>query len=429
MRRPRMWFGWRALALAVGVSLLAWGMGTSASQAQMHHGGHHGGHDTTVTTGQPGTTTTTRPLQPGEQTTAVQYGPYNIQAAPPADPGQPHSHVHSGNQFAFNVQKPCTNCFITGMRARLVGADRTTEVGHGNRGLQLHHMVLFNQDPARQDATCYLGVPFPLGLMFGQRFFASGDERTPSIMPPGYGYYQGNSSWNLIWDLASASTTPETVYYEVKFTWIPAAQATGFKNVEPIWFDIAQCGFSTFNVPAGRSQRSWTWTVNRPGAILGVGGHVHDGGINLEVRNDSTGRVICDSRAGYGETPLYVDDHGGQHLSSMSTCGGQATYNPADVVTNGQRITITSYYDMPQAVDDQMGISIAYIGEPSAGGGGGTGGGCVTATNAQHVQAGRATQWLVWAWARGSNASLGSTWATTSLREGPTGTWTMVTAC
>jgi hypothetical protein len=70
------------------------------------------------------------------------------------------------------------------------------------------------------------------------------------------------------------------------------------------------------------------------------------------------------------------------------------------------------------------------------GGGGGTtssstpggGGQCISATNSQHVQAGRATTFLVFAWANGSNDYLGLTWATTSLRQSGTG-WEMVTAC
>jgi hypothetical protein len=45
------------------------------------------------------------------------------------------------------------------------------------------------------------------------------------------------------------------------------------------------------------------------------------------------------------------------------------------------------------------------------------------------VTAGRATSWLIFAWAKGSNAYLGTTFTTTSLREGPAGTWTMVNAC
>jgi spore coat protein CotH len=54
---------------------------------------------------------------------------------------------------------------------------------------------------------------------------------------------------------------------------------------------------------------------------------------------------------------------------------------------------------------------------------------CVTATNAEHVSAGRATVFLLWVWARGSNAYIGLTWDSTSLREAPAATWTRVTSC
>lgn len=86
-----------------------------------------------------------------------------------------------------------------------------------------------------------------------------------------------------------------------------------------------------------------------------------------------------------------------------------------------------------------MGIVMGFVGEACSGlgcdpgpGPGPTGtqpggpGACQTAANSAHVQAGRATSWLIFAWAKGSNNYLGSMFATTSLREGPTGTWTRV---
>lgn len=54
---------------------------------------------------------------------------------------------------------------------------------------------------------------------------------------------------------------------------------------------------------------------------------------------------------------------------------------------------------------------------------------CVEATNAEHATAERATQFLIFVWARGSSEYLGLSWATTSLQEGPAGTWTMVESC
>jgi hypothetical protein len=57
------------------------------------------------------------------------------------------------------------------------------------------------------------------------------------------------------------------------------------------------------------------------------------------------------------------------------------------------------------------------------------GGQCFTATNSAHVAAGRATSWLVFTWANGSNTYLGATWATTSLRQTAPNTWQMVASC
>lgn len=64
------------------------------------------------------------------------------------------------------------------------------------------------------------------------------------------------------------------------------------------------------------------------------------------------------------------------------------------------------------------------------GGGGGGGGGdeCVTAANSAHVTAGRATSFLVFAWAVGSSDFLGLTSATTSLRRSGT-SWELVDTC
>jgi hypothetical protein len=53
---------------------------------------------------------------------------------------------------------------------------------------------------------------------------------------------------------------------------------------------------------------------------------------------------------------------------------------------------------------------------------------CVTATNSAHVDAGRATSFFIFAFARGSGDYLGLTFSTTSLRGSGT-TWEMVDSC
>jgi hypothetical protein len=54
---------------------------------------------------------------------------------------------------------------------------------------------------------------------------------------------------------------------------------------------------------------------------------------------------------------------------------------------------------------------------------------CVEATNTEHAEAERAYEFLIFAFARGSFDFLGLSWSTTSLQEGPSGTWTEVESC
>jgi glucose/arabinose dehydrogenase len=54
---------------------------------------------------------------------------------------------------------------------------------------------------------------------------------------------------------------------------------------------------------------------------------------------------------------------------------------------------------------------------------------CVTATNSAHVTAGRANRFVVWVWAVGSDAYIGTVSRTTSLRETAPGIWELVDAC
>jgi hypothetical protein len=437
----------RAVALLVGVVISAWGVGTVSAQ---EHNDDHGGGETTTTMGHDDdhggggeTTTTTAPGPtepsdpdnwvgtPGQQTTEISYGPFNI---PALQAGQ--DHASTGNQFRFGIQKPCNNCYITGIQASLSNTDGSP--ANPSTGSMLHHMVLANTDWDKTDATCEVGLPFPLGLMFGDRFFASGDERTLIGFPPGYGYRVGTGGWNLIYELASMVEQQKSVNIDMTYTWVPAT--TPMSEIRPVWMDVAQCGFSTYNVPAGPTTNQWSWTANAAGGVVAIGGHQHRGGVNIETINETTGETLWDSVANYGETPEYIGHHGAE-ISSMTSYIAPSGAENRGMVSVGDRVTIRSHYNAEQPETGVMGIVMMFLAEPGAGGGGGgtpttqPGGGgggsgaCETATNSAHVQAGRATSWLIFAWAEGSNNYLGSTFATTSLREDPAGTWSMVDSC
>jgi Stress up-regulated Nod 19 len=273
------------------------------------------------------------PAHAATYTKVVRYGPFTIPATTYAGPGMIH------NKLMFAVRRPCTDCFITSFKPDLVypdGARATMDTG-----AMLHHAVFTSQ--FRSDATC-AGTWLGLG---GERFFASGDERTAIAFPTGYGYrVRWYDSWNLLVDLMNHATAAKTVYLQVTYRYRPSWESV--ERLKPVWLDIDQCGDSEYTIPAGFSDAHWNWTVNVPGNVVAAIGHVHGHGIAVEATSGD--RSICRSVA----TADATDPH---HIMSMSTCTG----NPLAHVSQGAVVTLHSEYQSPHAADDVMGIMLMYV--------------------------------------------------------------------
>jgi hypothetical protein len=194
------------------------------------------------------------------------------------------------NQLRFAVARPCLDCYITSFTPDLVYADGTRATM--DTGAMLHHFVLTSQ--FNRDATC--GSTW-LGLA-GERFFASGDERTAIAFEPGYGYrVRWYDSWNLLVDLMNHSTNAITVYVQVTYTYRPSWESV--KRLKPVWLDIDQCGDSEYSIPGGvLAYNYWDWSVNVPGMVIAALGHVHGHGVAVEAANQNQGGAsICRSTA------------------------------------------------------------------------------------------------------------------------------------
>lgn len=270
-------------------------------------------------------------------TKTVRYGPYTIPAGTMTDPGMVH------NRLRLGVARPCTDCYITSFKPDLVYADGTR--ADMNSGPMLHHAVLTSQ--WRPDATCSNAW---LGLA-GERFFASGDERTNIAFPPGYGYrVRWYDSWNLLVDLMNHATTSKTVYFQVTVTYRPWWESV--KLLKPVWLDIDQCGDSEYAIPAGFSDMHWDWKVNVPGKVVAVIGHLHGHGIAVEATNESRGGAsICRSTATLDPTDVHS-------VLAMSTCTGDPSLA---TISTGQTVRLHSEYNSAHAANDVMGIMLGYI--------------------------------------------------------------------
>jgi hypothetical protein len=262
--------------------------------------------------------------------------PFHLPAASGGTPGQIHN-------VQITIPAPCTNCAITDMVPELVDLSGNP-VGLSD-GLVLHHFVILN--PGKPDVTC--------GVFPGDRFFASGNERTHVHFPTGYGYVNNNGSWSMIVHLVNLRDTPSTgkdVFIEV--LWRYRTDLNSVQPVTPVWLDVGGlCSASEYPAPVGYSDTHVSWTSTLTGRVVGASGHVHDidyddpncvthcasngGGISVTAEvvggnaNDYfgplpqpshsglTGATLCRSVAYYG-TPYGITRMLG-HLDTMSLCG------------------------------------------------------------------------------------------------------------
>ena len=279
------------------------------------------------------------PIPDGE-VTEVRYGPF---ALGPAGAG---GDTDLGNVVLPNVPKPCDDCFILAAEPDLIYADGTS--ANLDTGVMLHHAVFFN--PSRTDTTCGDDEFF---RNLGERFLASGNERTQRRFPPGFGYHLGTGPVNAVFHVMNHSAEPKTVYFRYKVTWLPGS-TEGIRPVTPVWLDMANCRTSEYSVPAGPSSSHWTWKSSITGRIIWTAGHVHDGGVRTTLTNATSGRHLCTAWAGYGTKPAYMGT-----IESMSTCAWDAL----GTVREGETLDLESVYNASEAADDVMGIMVAYVWE------------------------------------------------------------------
>jgi len=352
---------------------------------------------------------------PNSKSVKLRYGPFTVPA-----PKTAGGEGMLWNNPSASVEKPCSKCLILGMNAGLEypeGGDANTDTM-----MWLHHMVLFAVGTGAWDATCTsFGLPHMIvgaSVQSSERIFSSGNERTIAFFNPPAGKGAAEKKvgypviaadrFGLITDLMNMNPASKSVYMTMYYDYVEDNMAD-WDHVKPVWFDVAQCGTSEIGGGTAGSNfkiSALPWTANFDGEVLAIGGHIHDGGINVDVL--ANGKVACTSKAIYGtneEAKVRADiikaggippatfggkeggahadmgkmsgHSGGQHIIAMTVCGEATDANgspnsPLNVktVSKGQTWTLNAYYDYKQhqgmknnygGMDNVMGISIMFV--------------------------------------------------------------------
>jgi hypothetical protein len=263
-------------------------------------------------------------------TQTFRYGPFTL------GPGQEIQGSPSSG-----MPRPAGAFGLKGAKFNLVYEDGSPGSVHD---LHLHHIVMTTS--ARQDQLCPGRA---------ERFIGTGMERTPIQIWGPYTYLVGaNDQWGSIYHLmneTAAGTPAKKVYIEYTLDYQPGANATNSRPVDAYFQDVTGCGGSTYQVPGDGGpgsvhSKSRSWTAPRDGIAVFSGGHLHEGGIDITLKDGTTGSEYCKGVATYHENP--------RHLAAINGC---VLHHQ---VTAGHAFTVTSRYDNSQPYADVMGIVLAY---------------------------------------------------------------------
>jgi hypothetical protein len=251
---------------------------------------------------------------------------------------------------------PNVDGYVVGMSAEVVDA-----AGNPVRiqDVMLHHVVFAKLGVP--DYTCsgiedYSGMPAPFQA---ERFYAEGEERFSLALPTGHGYpNRGQDLWGLLYMLMNHHPHAMTVHIRYRVRYVTGEALTA---VKPVWLDIKNCRADpVFNVagtgPRGSAvARTADFRMPESGRFVAAGGHLHGGGLSLDVASTSCGSIFT-SYPTWGlvfPRPI-LHEPGPMEMTGFAEPEGRG-------VRAGDTVRLTARYDNSRPHVRVMGIMILYF--------------------------------------------------------------------
>ena len=217
----------------------------------------------------------------------------------------------------------------------------------------LHHVAFWNT--ARADFLC----PNKQEHIFG-----AGGEMNDWPALPGFGYrvHRGDRiRVTTMFHNPTAESYP-SAWLVVRMEY-QSLGGTPLKSVYPAWFDVKKSGDSDFPVASSGMTLQADMPVNFSGRLLGVGGHLHDYGEQLELSDVTqrqpiaTLKSVLDDQGHIRSVPVAVFlNRGGFPLKKGDIVDVQARYQPPRV-PHADGMAIVVGYFLPENDSDMQSLA------------------------------------------------------------------------
>ncbi|KAF2431429.1 hypothetical protein EJ08DRAFT_660018 [Tothia fuscella] len=276
---------------------------------------------------------------PNAKKKKIRYGPYRL---PPISEKNLESYLLKQQGLAVSLQagvtKPSTQDHVLlDVVAGLEFDDGTT--AEVKDGAWLHHAVLVNVGPGVVDTDC--------SSPYYDYFFENGNEKEhvlyanqSSLSKSGYHLRQKDVLF-LNTEVMNMDEKEKWVWLTLNYDYIDHVPA-GYKEAKVMWMSIGpnRCAsifsntvepnpFGESNITAllqpkktVLSEFSFPWVAPKDGYIMGMNGHLHNGGTEIEVFHN--GESICKSSPKYGPG-------GASHMKRQMGPVGGVDYNNTSI--------------------------------------------------------------------------------------------------
>jgi plastocyanin len=197
------------------------------------------------------------------------------------------------------IEKPPGAGYVTRVKPDLVDASGQAPP---IEQVHMHHAVMLNL--SARDST-YPSLP--------QRFYGFAEEKTIAQLPARYGYpVKASDVWGINYMLHNETPETKEVWVQYDVDWVPAGTPTAkrMRPARPLWIDVQNGkAYPVFDAlygqggdgrltypdevvpsPYGRGPRLNEWRVDRPGTLVAAAGHLHPGGLRVDLDVVRAGR-------------------------------------------------------------------------------------------------------------------------------------------